>query len=244
MPIYIFMINYHQKLIYIHPPKTGGHSIIALWGKTSPMPESEGRYESQPVHHSIRFYEKFKFDLNHYFIFATTRNPWDRVVSAYCWSKVYGGGRLPKNIEGKDCSFEEYIEWLISSRINISHDRNNVFWSHPNSILDWVTINDQVSVDYFCNIHTFKEDFQFVLDTLGTNKILPHANKSSHDDYRKYYTDKLAEKVEFSFKKDIEYFKYKFDDKNYSDFNRIVNPEKIEKYKRLRQLLITGFTKL
>ena len=242
--LYKSMINHHQKLIYIHPPKTGGWSITDLWGAASPIPDEEGRYEFSPVHHSMKFYRNFHFDLNHYFIFATTRNPWDRIVSAYFWLKQHGGGRLPKNIEGKDCNFEEYIEWLILSRINVSHDRNNVFWSHPNSILDWVTINNQVSVDYFCNIHTFEEDFEFVLETLGSNKKLPHTNKSSHDDYRKYYTDKLVEKVEFFFKKDIEYFKYKFDDKNYSDFNRIVNPEKIEKYKRLRQLLITGFTKL
>jgi len=237
MPIYIFMINYYKKLIYIHPPKTGGSSIVDLWGEKSPIPEEQGKYESLPVHHSIRFYKNFNFNLNNYFIFATTRNPWDRIVSAYFWLVKNEEGRLPKNIEGKDCNFEEYVEWLMVNNTSINHNKNNRHWSHPNPVWDWITIDDQVSVDYFCNIHTFKEDFQFVIDILGTKKILLHSNKSSHDDYRKYYTDKLAEKVAFIFNKDIEYFKYKFDDKNYSDFNRIVNLEKIEEYKRLKKFI-------
>ena len=233
MPIYILMINHHKKLIYIHPPKTGGWSIIDIWGSSSPVPEKV-RYEFSPAHYSIKFYKDFY--LNNYFVFATTRNPWDRVVSSYFCLKEIAVERLPKNIEGKDCSFEEYVEWLMLNHIGINHNKHNRYWSHPNPVLDWITIEDKVSVDYICNVHTFKEDFQFVIDTLVTNEILPHSNKSSHDDYRKYYTDKLAEKVAFIFKKDIEYFKYKFDDKNYSDFNRIVKPEKIEKYKRLKNL--------
>ena len=238
------MINHHQKIVYVHPPKTGGWSIIDLWGSKSPIPEEEGKYEFLPVHHSMRFYKSYNFNLDNYFIFATTRNPWDRIVSAYFWLKHSGGGRLPNNKQGKKCSFEEYVDWLTLNRISMFHHKCNRNWSHPNPVWNWITIENQVAVDYFCNIHTFKEDFQFVLDTLNVKRKLPHSNKSNHDDYRKYYTDKLAEKVEFVFKKDIEYFKYKFDDKNYSDFNRVVNPEKIKKYKEMRMLLIQGCIKL
>lgn len=238
------MINHHQKLIYIHPPKTGGWSMIDLWGAKSPIPEEEGKYEFLPVHHSMKFYNIFKYDLNNYFIFATTRNPWDRVVSAYSWLKQSGGGRLPNARHGKKCNFEEYVDWLTFNRISMFHERNNRNWSHPNPVWEWVTIDDKIAVDYFCNIHTFREDFDFVLDTLEVKKRLPHSNRSSHQDYRTYYNDKLIEKVAFVFKKDIEYFKFKFEDKKYSDFNRIVNPEKIEAYKNRRNLLLKGCTKI
>jgi hypothetical protein len=238
------MINQIHKVIYIHPPKTGGWSVIDLYGSKSPIPEEEGKFENLPVHHSLKFYKNFGFNLDNYFIFATTRNPWDRVVSAFSWLKASGGGRLANNKKGKKCNFEEFVYWLEEERVTMFHNKNNRNWMHPNPIWEWVTIDNQVCVDYFCNLHTFRHDFDFVLDVLESKRKLPHSNRSHHDDYKKYYTSKLIDVVAKVFRKDIEYFKFKFEDKNYSDFDRVVNPEKIKKYREKRQLLKNGCTKI
>lgn len=240
------MINQLNKVIYVHPPKTGGWSIINIYGAKSPLSDHDGdtRFECFPNHHTMQFYSNRGFDLGNYFRFATTRNPWERVVSAYSWLSSNAMNRLGKQRDGSEYTFEKYVSHLASDRIELTHDKNNSQWTHPNCVVDYISVDGSVSVDYICSMDTMQRDFEFVRGILECRHPLPHANKSSHGDYRTYYTDATAETVGRVFKKDVDYFGYRFDDPAPKDFDRVVDRGRVERYRRNRKLLVNGCTRI
>jgi len=242
------MINVILKVTYIHPPKTGGWSIISIFGGNSIMPENDWGHEVYPNHYTSEFYARRHTSMANHFVFATTRNPWQRVVSAYCWLTQNGiGARTPTKEDGgktRHCTFEEYVHWLAEDRINIRHDINNSYWSHPNCVMDYIVARNSVAVDYICEMQTINEDFSYVADVLGMNIKINHMNKTKHNEYKSYYSDKSAEIVRKVFKKDIDYFGYSFDEIYTSKFNRVINQDKINRYKKNKTLYRNGVFKI
>ena len=239
------MINQLNKVIYIHPPKTGGWSIINIYGWNSPVVDSgEDRYELFPSHHTMQFYDLRGFEIGNYFRFATIRNPWERVVSAYSWLTSNAMARLKKPKDDSEYPFEMYLSHLSADMVDLSHEKNNSQWTRPNCIMDYICIDGKVAVDYICSMHSLESDFEFVRQILECPHKLPHANKSSHKDYRSYYTDETAETVGKIFKKDIDFFGYTFDDPKPREFDRVIDHARVESYREKRNLLVRGFTKL
>lgn len=239
------MINEMEKIIFIHPPKTGGWSIIDIFGNCSVINE-RGNTEWSPLHHSMQYYRNKKINLENYLVFANTRNPWDRMVSAYSFllenKSVTTHGRSKRCIS--EMTMEDYIAMQVDDENHMEHNGDNRYWFYLNPVMDWVTADGEILVDYFCNMHTYDEDFKLVSEITGNRKKLPHANRSKHEDYRTYYTDKTAEMVGSIYRKDIEYFGFGFEDSEKSNFRREVNPEKISRYRERRKLLVNGVTKL
>lgn len=240
------MINQLNKVIYVHPPKTGGWSIINIFGSRSPLSEHDGdtRFECFPNHHTMQFYSGRGFDLGNYFCFATTRNPWERVVSAFSWLKSNAAHRIWNKDKNSDYTFERYVSHLASDRVELKHDKNNSQWTHPNCVVDYITVDGEVSVDYVCSMHTMRKDFELVMEVLDCRHPLPHANKSSHEDYRTYYDDRMAETVGKIFRKDIDFFGYKFDDPAPREFDRVLRRDRLERYRQRRKLLMAGCTRI
>lgn len=236
------MINEMEKIIFIHPPKTGGWSIIDLFGNCSVINEF-GNTEWSPLHYSMQHYRNKKINLENYLVFANTRNPWERIVSAYSFLRENKSAIRNKKDISK-MTMEDYIAAQVDYETHIDHNDDNRYWFYLSPVMDWVTADGEILVDYFCSIHTYEEDFKFVSDITGNRKKLPHANRSKHGDYRTYYTDKTADMVGRIYRKDIEYFGFEFDDSSKSNFRREVNPEKIRRYREKRKLLVNGVTKL
>lgn len=243
------MINEMEKIIFIHPPKTGGWSIIDLFGNCSVINEF-GNTEWSPLHYSMQHYRNKKINLENYLVFANTRNPWERMVSAYLYlldnQSVSMNGRSKRKKEKhiSKMTMEDYIAIQTDDEIHMEHDGDNRYWFYLSPVMDWVSADGEILVDYFCSIHTYEEDFKLVSDIIGNRKKLPHANRSKHEDYRTYYTDKMVDMVGSIYRKDIEYFGFEFDDSSKSNFRREVNPEKIGRYRERRKLLVNGVTKL
>lgn len=131
------------------------------------------------------------------FKFAFVRNPWDRLVSRYSYLLRNTGHprhRMVKAMNGLD----EYVDWEIRRGKMFQH--TYVCDAGGKSIVDFV--------GYFERLN---EDFAKVCARLGVKAELPQANKSSHKDYRSYYTPALREKVAQYFQQDIERFGYDFD---------------------------------
>ena len=222
-----------MKTIFIHCPKTGGCSISKMIGG------SHSKIKNQNVidgHRTILFYKQ-NYKLKDYFIFTITRNPWDRMVSCYHYvqnrierkkidtSEIRGAFWL----KTKHKTFEDFIINLYE--IYLNSGLGNILPSLKNkgpdpglkNIVDCISIDDKISVDFIINLHTLREDWEILRKVIKIKSDVLHINASIHEDYRKYYNTKLIEMVEKIYKSDIDYFNFVFEDKFYSNFNRVIN---------------------
>jgi len=140
------------------------------------------------------FYEKFnKNDFNSFYKFAVIRNPWDRMVSRYFYSK-----KISKKFN--NYTFEEFVDYDIKFNSRVLNQFEFCTKDKNNFCLD--------SVIRFENIN---DDFAEVTNKIFKNKRkIQHLNMTNHSKYKDYYNDKLKDKIYSNFKKDINFFKYDF----------------------------------
>ena len=100
------MISHKLKFIFIHIPKTSGNSLSLFLKdfidddvilKTSNMGEKQGidiicdKTKEEIKHKSLAYYENiYGQTIKDYFKFTIVRNPYDRILSFYFWSKGKG----------------------------------------------------------------------------------------------------------------------------------------------------------
>ena len=127
------MVSDKHKFIYIHIPKCGGTYITnhllpfsedyarpEIPKKTSDSvmvrrPEENWHQSFGPryMHASALELKKYIGD-NHYhnyFSFASIRNPWERMISIYCWGL---GGKFDKELFIKNINIQYTISLLIT----------------------------------------------------------------------------------------------------------------------------------
>lgn len=89
---------------------------------------------------------------------------------------------------------------------------NNRELSTLNQQTDWILDdNGNIMVDFIGRVENIEEDLKKCFDIIGikTNKI-PHINKTKHNNYRQYYNETTQKIVKEIYKKDIDFFNYKF----------------------------------
>lgn len=200
-------ISHKYKCIFIHIPKTGGTSIE----KTSLFDDQRERTNQDVGGHAnaMKFKDTFSKEFNSYFKFAFVRNPWDRLVSAFFYLSNFGSSegdreaavkyieKYNKNFHAFCCDFvkEENINTIVHLKPQhsfICDDRDNIV------------------VDFVGKLENIEQDFKFVCNKLGYPCTLKHMRNSKHNYYTKYYTDETKEIVERVYQKDIELFRYKY----------------------------------
>lgn len=175
--------------IFIHIPKAGGTTIRS----------SIQRYKPIDWHHPITFYSEE--ERNCRFTFAFTRNPFDRLLSAYKYLR--GGGSHKGDAEiGKTLSnnFNSFVLKDLNDIICRLHFRPQMHY-----------IEDINLFNFIGKFENLQEDFNTVCDNISISHIkLPHLNKSKHKHYTEYYTDETKQIVAEKYAKDIEQFGYDF----------------------------------
>lgn len=193
------MISDKDKFIFIHIPKCGGTSIERFvlshygisndWTRLYPLEALPMKVRSE---FSIGFGRQQHMSLSNfslekqeeYFSFAFVRNPWDRIMSSYLYSK-----RLGHKFTFK--SFFDSIEFE-------NHCKPQSYFLNKN-------------IDFIGRFETLQEDFNLVCGKLGLEpKQLPHENKTVHKHYTEWYTDENKKLVQDKYSEDIETFNYKF----------------------------------
>ena len=191
------MICEKYNCIFIHVPKTGGSSIehaldpnvkldtVSLLGRIL------GNTELVDKHAKAKKYagsNKFKFGF--------VRNPWDWAVSYYKFYKIVA-------LYNED--FKCFLENILPS----------------------IDIDDQYSylegVDFVGRFENLQDDFDKVCDKIGMPRTkLPHTNTTKYikksgggweldnKHYTEYYDEITKDIIAKVFKRDIEYFGYKF----------------------------------
>ena len=127
------------------------------------------------------------------FKFAVIRNPWDRMVSRYFYSKKI-------NNYFKDFSFEQFVNYDLKNNQKVLNQFEFCTRNKSDFCLDRVIRFENINDDF---TETYKNIFKKSI-------ILKNMNSTVHDDYKKYYNNNLKDKIYNNFKKDINFFKYEF----------------------------------
>ena len=197
------MISHNLRCILIHIPKTGGSSItrvldptVQVGGDGRQFGYDEGSMAQTNVYledkHVSATYLKQKYPhiFDKYFKFALVRNPWSHIVAQYEWHTFI------KTFTGR---FDQYV---------------SIYRLYQYSMLDQLTVNGHLAVDYIGRFEQLQESFDYVCEQLGISKqMLPHLNlnpKKKYSHYTDYYTDNTRRLVELMHRRDIIQFGYKF----------------------------------
>jgi hypothetical protein len=200
------IIDKNRKIIFVRHQKTASSSIINAL-KLNPN-GGHKTHENLTKHicsktgknyidgHHVPYFElknvypEVYENKSDYFKFAFTRNPWDRIVSA--WKFAFEGGRLKQYDK---VPFHKVIKKYLDA------------WS----CVEMNTLDFCDGCDFIGKFENLQEDFNIVCDKIGIpRQELPHKNKTKHKHYTEYYDDETREIVAEKYAKDIEYFGYKF----------------------------------
>ena len=193
------MINHKHKFIFIHIPKCAGNTIKSSLG----IPQFPGD-------HSKISDKKYLKNIN-YFKFCFTRNPWDRMLSAYKYLKLGGIGRFNRGRPSDD-KYCKIINTKYKPFYSFVSSGEWVDWMHFQSQYTYCLNSSEIfCMDFIGKIENTQQDFDTICDKIGIpRQKLPHKNTTNHKHYTEYYDDETKQIVAEKYAKDIKYFGYKF----------------------------------
>ena len=204
------MISYRHKFIYIHPPKTAGNSIqsslaefcddeIVERPSVGNVLDEDGCQgldvlnlnfnmdKSIQIHAKLQHYaEVLGNEWTQFTIFASIRNPWERVISATAFFTPHD---LPSRVlEENELVFPEPISRYLEVR------------GEPSGKIEFIRFeNLAADFDKICR----KSNLKIV-------KPLPRKNRTKHLPYREYFNEKTKELCASKYSLDIKMFDYQF----------------------------------
>jgi hypothetical protein len=190
-----------NKCLFVHVPKVAGTSINhAIYGRTL------GHYSA------IEIQSKFPKLFNDSFTFSLTRNPWDRLLSAYHFAKQGRtetmGVRNPKQYQIPEFdSFESFVlEWLAYKNVD---ELDFVFQTQSRFLVD---VNGKPMLDYTGKLENMDESISYIESKIKRKLNIPHANKVERKcSYRDYYiSQEMVDIVHDKYHSDINLFEYTF----------------------------------
>ena len=203
-------------LIFVHIPKSAGGSVKDYFDYS----EANIPNKFKTGHKTIREIKELISDranFRDYFKFVIFRNPWDRMLSNFNYRlSMVDQTNDPywKSIKKKNFSFNDWVKKL-TNEVGIKELEKH------NSYFSYININDNIAVDYIINFHNLNEDFKLIKRISKIRHNLKNNSKSSHKakhkNFKHYYNSKSIDLVEKIHKKDIELFKFSFD--NYKSAN-------------------------
>ncbi len=189
---------HHRKVIFIHIPKAGGTSVAhALYGKRM------GHFYAKEIRDRMgerAFSETYAFTI--------IRNPYDRLVSAYHFAKQGGSkeGAVKFNKYYQSGLFQNFhsfvTQWLVLQdpvSIEIVFRPQYLFLTDE---------NQQLIVNYLGKLEALDESLHEVEKTTGVPFHIGWKNRSSHLEYRTYYTIELQALVYNYYRQDFELLGY------------------------------------
>ena len=201
------LVNKKRKMILVRIPKTASTSI------NDALIESDENWKyievSEGWHVSSKILKDFD-EFSDYELIAVSRNPWDRLVSLFCFylKRTSDIIRDPESVRLEDHEKYWAYEWAKKLNIEIITKGFHNFVKDSkdtslNSYDFWVDESHPGGVKWF----RFEQicDLEQYLDIKLTVK-----NKSNHLHYSHYYDDETKEIARIRYEKDIARFGYKF----------------------------------
>lgn len=136
-------------------------------------------------------------EFNSFFSFAFVRNPWDWLVSIYCYVLKKPDHRLHDHFIRLG-TFQNYIAWQCEDGLPPQKD---FLFSR----------DDQQLVNFIGQFENLERDFKSVCTQVGVSVELPKLNVSRQSrSFTEYYDERLVEMVREKYQPDIDLFDYQF----------------------------------
>lgn len=201
-------INYKQKSIFVHIPKTGGTSIEYSMG--IPM-LSEKHFRS----HRLQTIDNVKYALQHlpvkilkkdkvmsrhwdnFFKFSIVRNPYTRALSEFFWVK----GKTKKGLEFNHNEFTNFLKTFY-------RERNK---DHTLTQCDYLLDEDgKIGVDYVGRFEELRKSWNHINEIVKFQRPLTLKHKSSNKNKYIKELQPIHKKLIYKlFEEDFDVFKYK-----------------------------------
>jgi hypothetical protein len=192
-------------ILFIHIPRAAGTSINqALYD----------RFMGHPRASEIRRWGSA--ELNALPSFAITRNPWERLVSAYRFARRGGGvgGPFEAGVLEPDryrgAEFEDFArfvtQWLPAQQ------GERLDWIFQPQSLFVTGDSGQLLVDHVGRLDDLKPTLDFIDGAIGRRPRIAVGNRSGEaTDFRQFYTPALVEAAARFYAEDVDRFGYSFD---------------------------------
>ena len=131
-----------------------------------------------------------KYPVSEYFKFAVVRNPWERMVSWYCYT-------FP----------------TISQKVDKDHFFKKAFNQNVLPMKAYLDYNGKNQMDYVIRYENLSQQLVDVCKKIDIpfNKF-EATNVSKHPHYSHFYDDKILYEIENLYREDIREFNYEFED--------------------------------
>ena len=217
------MISHHHKCIFIHISKCAGSTIekafdidiadnseknnknLFGWNKEHNL------YLQHATPQELLDYGFITLEQwNDYYKFIIVRNPWDRALSDYIW--------MSKDVKKSD-SFKNFIyKKGAFSKFLIQKNGKHYRGDHLNKQIDYFYIDgEEVKYDKIIRFENLKNELPLLFKELNINVASENqkynVGKKIFTHYSKFYNSFRKGLIQNKFKKDIDYLKYKFEDK-------------------------------
>jgi len=205
------MISHSKKFVFVHIPKTAGTSITNVLDthcevKSANDPSCPFYYHASAIELK-NFFDEMKWDWNEYFKFTFVRNPWDRLVSYYEFTKQRYEKLMNDKLLSTDLICKQFGEQVYSFEYFIF----NLEKYAPNSDAYYHSVDGNAEMNFVGKIENLQHDFNHVCKTINIPiSKLPHLQTTSRKHYSEYYTEITKSIVAERFSQDISMFGYVF----------------------------------
>jgi hypothetical protein len=194
------------NVTFVHVPKSAGTSI-GVWMN-----------ENRNNNYIIEWYdhptlEPMKLVGPRNFTFSVVRNPWERMISFYCFLK---------NIQSAHPNFSnQQMQWVINT------NNQHLDWTTFDKWLDTLdefiimpgwnfkpgdpqTVWVKEGIDLILRYETLEEDFKQIQDIFNNYTPLPKKLVGDHTFYRDYYNTETKNKIAKRYEEEIDLLGYTF----------------------------------
>lgn len=207
------LISDSHQFIFVHIRKAAGTSLRDILEQVS-IPRNRGLWNKLLSRNGIAIdYHKYAFrkhsplieaqrsmpvdKFDQYFKFAIVRNPWERLVSEFEYTKK--DLTHSRNKKVTSMSFAEFVEFQAK--------RYDAFQSNMLKDKD-----GKICMDYIGRFENLEETLSHISQKINLDCTkIPHINKIKRKSFREYYDSELVDKVSQYWQEDIKNFNYSFE---------------------------------
>ena len=201
-----------ERVVFIRIPKNASTSMHKAFGIKNIIEYQKHKYYEEVFKSDFcqGMYDPTHIRLDmavHYFgerilklpIICVSRNPFDRIVSAYHFALKFNL-LVFHGLDGID--FEEFARVYCANA-----DNEKVF--HANKQVNFLKYKDEILVDYVIRFENIEETYADMNRKYGLElKPLQKLNGTEHKPYMRHYSDDLEATVREAYADDFKYFNY------------------------------------